>query len=366
MQYNVFTNVISVRKQYLSLLIFSFVIAGCSGDDTEPENGHIIHPEPELKIVSPTAEQGFTIGKPLAVEISIKDASKVKNVQVFVADTLYVSNLESKNQVVNIQTKNSTTGFVNIRVSYIDENGEEHSDSRTVVLYSDIVPEQKKATKVTALPHLKTSYTQGLEFYKGRLYEGTGQFGQSILAAVDLQTGKHDKAHEVDGAYFGEGITILNDTIYQLTWREHTCFVYDMNFNPLFEHSFTGEGWGLCNDGKSIIMTNGTHEVVWRNPRTFKIEKKIDVFDDQQSYEQLNEIELINGRLFANVYGENYIVEIDTATGKVLTKIDCSAIEKEGRVIGADVLNGIAHNPITRKTYLTGKWWPKLFEVIFE
>jgi glutaminyl-peptide cyclotransferase len=342
------------------------LLVRCSGEEPEPDNNSLIHPEAQLKIEGLKNEDSFTIGESIPIEISIKDVAKVQNLEIYVADTLYASGLESKNQVVTIETKNANPGFVPIRVSYQDENGEARNDSRTVVLFSDVVPEQKKATKVAALPHLNTSYTQGLEFYKGQLYEGTGQFGQSVLASVDLLTGKHNNVHQVEGTYFGEGITILNDTIYQLTWREHTCFVYDMQFNPLYEHSFTGEGWGLCNDGKSIIMTNGTHEVVWRNPRTFEVEKKIDVFDDQQSYEQLNEIELINGRLFANVYGENYIIEIDTATGKVLTKIDCSAIEKEGRVIGADVLNGIAYNPANGKTYLTGKWWPKLFEVIFE
>lgn len=348
------------------VLIVPFFLTRCSGDEPV-DDGPVINPAPPLAIEGlKNGEDQFTIGETVTVNLTIKDPSKVTGIQVFLDDTLYQSGLASDTKSFTIDTKNSRTGFIHLTIKYMDDKGESRSDTRTLVLFSDIAPVQKKAISLKSFPHDKTSYTQGLEFYNGKLFEGTGHMGQSVLAEVDLQSSKHTRSLPLGPTYFGEGITILNDTIYQITWQNKTCFVYDMNFTPVKELNYEGEGWGLCNNGKSIIMTNGTNEVVWRNPRTFEIERKINVFDDEHSIEQLNEIELINGRLFANVYGENYIVEVDTATGKVLSRIDCSAIEKEGRTPGADVLNGIAYDPKSGKTYLTGKWWPTLFEVRFE
>jgi glutamine cyclotransferase len=215
-------------------------------------------------------------------------------------------------------------------------------------------------------PHEKSSYTQGLEFYKGKLYEGTGQKSQSILGEVDLNTGKILRKIDLATDYFGEGITILNDTIYQITWSEKTCFVYDLNFNIIKQFSYEGEGWGLCNDGTYLIMSNGSSEIVWRNRHTFEIVKRIYIFNDETEIDNLNELELINGKLYVNVYQEDRIIAVDPATGKVLEDIDCSGISKDGRTPGTDVLNGIAYNPETGKTYITGKWWPKLYEVKFE
>ena len=358
-------------KKYIAIglilaLAIPFFLTRCSGEAPVTETDNPINPPAPLKIASPGNDDQFTIGETVTVDLNVKDPSKVKDLQVFVDDTLYQSGLKGESQAIEIDTKNGRTGFVTIAVRYIDDKGAERGDTRTVVFFSDITPVLKTAEVLRVLPHDKSSYTQGLEFYKGRLFEGTGHNGQSVLAEVDLTTAKHNRKHELGDSYFGEGITILNDTIYQITWQNKTCFVYNMNFELITELSYEGEGWGLCNDGKSIIMTNGTHEVVWRNPRTFAVEKTIHVFDNDDSIENLNEIELIDGRLLANVYGEDYLVEIDTATGKVLSKIDCTAIVREGRVPGADVLNGIAYEPGSGKIYLTGKWWPKLFEVKFK
>ena len=167
----------------------------------------------------------------------------------------------------------------------------------------------------------------------------------------------------MDEAYFGEGITILNDTIYQIVWQKQKCFVYTLDFKQVNSFDYEGEGWGLTNNGKSIIMSNGTAEIVWRNPRTFKIEKKIYAFSNENDFQNLNELELIEGKLMANVYTQNYMIEIDTSNGKVLSKIDCAGIVEKGMVGNANVLNGIAYNPNSKKTYLTGKFWSQLFEI---
>ena len=354
-------------KKYaaLSALILALILQACSGNDSG-EIDKPVHLEAPLKIVSPKNDDQFTVGDQLQIEIAVTDPARVKNLQLFIADTLYNPSLKAETQKITVNTANGRVGFIKVYVAYEDEKGEAHGDTRTVVFFSDIVPEKLKATNMKTYPHDATSYTQGLEFYKGKLFEGTGQMGRSILGEVDLNSGKILRKIDLESRYFGEGITILNDTIYQITWSEKTCFVYDMNFTKIKEFNYDGEGWGLCNDGEYLIMSNGSNEIVWRNRHTFAIEKRIYVFSDQQDEDSLNELELINGVLYINIYLEDRIIAVDPATGKILQEIDCSAISKDGRVAGADVLNGIAHNPETGKTYITGKWWPKLYEVKFE
>ena len=338
--------------------LIGFVLFSCSSEP-EIEINEPLHPEPPVKIINLKNDEQFVIGDEIVFDLVVSDPTKVKDLE------LYKSALKKENQSFKIGTKKARVGFTKIAITYADEKGDRHGDTRTVVLFSDIVPKAKVAKIVGTYPHDKSSYTQGLEFYKGKLFEGTGQYGKSILAEVDLKSGKHLRKHVLDAQYFGEGITILNDTIYQISYTEHTCIVYNMNFEKIKEYSYSGEGWGLCNNGKSLIMSNGSNEIVWRNPRSFAIEKSIYVFNDQSDIGQLNELELINGRLFVNVYTDDRILEVDTTTGKVLSDIDCSEVVLDGRVPGADVLNGIAYNPVTRKIYITGKWWPKLYEVTF-
>lgn len=353
-----------MKKYSLQLLIPLFLF-GCSGEPAD-DTDEIKRPEPPLKIVSPKNEAQYTVGDLLEIDLSIPDKSKISDIEIYIDDTLYQKGLAEDLESISVETDKGRVGYVKIFVAYKDEKGEKHGDTRNIVFFSDIVPKQLTAVNMKTHPHDKNSYTQGLEFYKGKLFEATGQMGQSMLAEVDLNTGAILRKIDLEKRYFGEGITILNDTIYQLTWSERTCFVYDMNFNLIKEYAYDGEGWGLCNDGTYLIMSNGSSEIIWRNRNTFEIIKRIQVFSDQSETDSLNELELIDGNLFINVYTEDRIIEVDTATGKILSEIDCSGIVKDGRVPGADVLNGIAYNPLTGKIYITGKWWPKLYEVKFE
>ena len=348
------------------LLILALTFQGCSGDEkNDPDKPQ--HLGAPLSIVSPANEDQLIVGETVEIEIEVTDPSRVKNLQLFFADTLYQDALKSESQKISIPTTtNSKVGFHKVYFAYEDDKGEKHGDTRTVVFFSDKAPEQLSAVNMKVFPHDKSSYTQGLEFYKGKLYEGTGQPGNSILGEIDLTSGKILRKIDLESRYFGEGITILNDTIYQITWSEKTCFVYDLNFTKIKEFSYDGEGWGLCNDGTYLIMSNGTNEIVWRDRNTFNIVKRIYVFTDVNDIAALNELELIDGKLYINVYQEDRIIVVDPATGKVVQEIDCTSISRDGRIAGADVLNGIAHNPETGKTYITGKWWPKLYEVKFE
>ncbi len=245
----------------------------------------------------------------------------------------------------------------------------ETSDYRGLRVLSDIIPERAKAEVVASFDHDPTSYTQGLEYYKGKLFEGTGDPGQqaqTVVGEIDLATGKHIEGRRarLDASHFGEGITILNDKVYQLTWKNGKCFIYDVNnfMGKVEEFTYTGEGWGLCNDGKSLIMSDGSERITFRDPKTFTTQRVIEVYDDTRPITQLNELEYINGLIYANVYQQNFIVVIDPKTGKVVQQIDLNEVAKAHRGTG-DVLNGIAYNPLTKKMIITGKYWTKYLEV---
>lgn len=358
-------------KKLLSLIVLAtalvFLFVKCNSDDSiedpidKPDN---VVP---VQLTSPFNEGQYTIGESVEVAIKINAAEGVSNLELFVDDTLYAEDLTIEDQTIIIPTDDlSKVGWTKILLSYTDASGKKRSDYRKIVFFSNYIPNPQNATIVNTYPHEKGSYTQGLEFYEGKLFEGTGQYNSSVLAEVDLTTGNQIRTHDLSGSIFGEGITILNDTIYQITYRSQICYMYDMAFNEVGQFKYDGEGWGLCNDGKNLLMSNGGSEIVWRNPQTFEVVKSITVFDDESEVIQLNELELINGRLFMNIYRTNKIAEVDTATGKVMAYINCQNLATDARDVGNDVLNGIAYNPATGKTYVTGKLWPKLYEVKFE
>lgn len=353
------TNIIYSLLFFVALLL----LGSCESDTTETKTEK--NPV-ALKVNAPLQNSMYTIGDNIGIDLEVVDATDIQNLTITFDDAIIREDLDIKTQSISIKTTDFPVGFSTISISYIDKVGKARKASRNIVLFSDITPAQKIASIVGAYPHKTSAYTQGLEFYKGQLYEstGSGDGNKSFIAKVDLATGAHLAYKPLENqSYFGEGITILNDTIYQLTWESGQCMVYDLNFNFIKSFTYNGEGWGLTNNGKSLIMSNGTSTIVWRNPRTFEIERKIDVFGNEQDIPALNELELIDGDLYCNVYQQNYLVQVDTTTGKLLAYIDCAGIVREGMDINANVLNGIAYNQATKKLYLTGKLWPKLFEV---
>lgn len=238
-------------------------------------------------------------------------------------------------------------------------------DSRLLRILSDITPTYLKASVVAEFPHDPTSYTQGLEFNNGQLYEGTGDPGQQGLTKVgkvDLKTGQWTPIKNgLDANHFGEGITILGDKLYQLTWQSGKCFVYDKNTMQLLsDFTYTGEGWGLCNDGKSLIMSDGSEHIYFRNPKTFGIERVINVYDEFSARTGLNELEYVDGKIYANVYTTNTVLVIEPNSGKVIEVIDATALSAVGKM-GGEVLNGIAYDG--KNLYMTGKYWGKILQV---
>ena len=247
------------------------------------------------------------------------------------------------------------------------KDGGSEEDLRMLRILSDISPAPLTAEIVNSYPHDTKSYTQGLEFNNGQLYEGTGNpqnTGESVVAKVNLTTGALSEKNALDATYFGEGITMMGDELFQLTWRDGKCFVYDKNTLTikLKEFAYTGEGWGLCNDGKYLIMSDGSERITFRDPKTFQPVRTIEVYDNVGPRTMLNELEYKDGKIYANVYQTNFVITIDPLTGKVLEQIDATALAAAGKM-GGDVLNGIAYNAATNKLYMTGKYWGKLFEV---
>lgn len=222
-----------------------------------------------------------------------------------------------------------------------------------------------KLDVVESLPHDKSAYTQGLFFYNNELYESCGQYGSSSFRKVDLKSGKVLRRLDFDRRYFVEGSCVLNDLLYILTWQEHKCFVYDAKtLKYLGELYNIREGWGLTTDGKQLIMTDGSSNIYFLDPQTFALKDTKTVKLNGKPVTYLNELEYINGEIWANVYLEDYILIINPSTGAVTGKIDCTGLlPRNLRAPNTDVLNGIAHNPATGDIYLTGKYWPRMYKI---
>jgi glutamine cyclotransferase len=218
---------------------------------------------------------------------------------------------------------------------------------------------------VGVYPHDPAAFTQGLVYLKGVLFETTGLNGSSSLRKVDLQTGRVLQQSDLPFKFFGEGMTIIGEKIFHLTWRNQKGFVYNLStFEVEREFTYAGEGWGLTTDGRVLILSDGTNQIRFLDPETFKVLRTISVFDRGQPLTQLNELEYIKGEIFANVWQTNTIVRIDPATGALLGTIDCTGLLPPGDRRGnTDVLNGIAYDASGDRLFLTGKNWPKLFEV---
>lgn len=219
---------------------------------------------------------------------------------------------------------------------------------------------------IKTIPHDSLSFTQGLLFYKGLLYESTGQYGKSKLQTIDPKTGKVIKSISIESEYFAEGIAVFRNKIYLLTWQNEVCIVFDANsLERITEFPYSGEGWGLTNFGKNyLIQSDGTNALKIIDPDGFKTVSTIFVTDGNNPISNLNELELINDEIWANIWGKDLIASINKKNGKVNFWVDLSSLRTfipYGSNI--DVLNGIAFDPETKRSFLTGKFWPYIFEV---
>ena len=218
---------------------------------------------------------------------------------------------------------------------------------------------------VNTYPHDRSAFTQGLVFEDGVLYEGTGLNGRSTLRRVELETGEVLQIHELPAQFFGEGVTVYGNDIIQLTWQSHVGFVYDRDsFELLQEFNYSTQGWGITHDGERLIMSDGTATLYFLDPETFEEIGRVGVYDNDGSVNRLNELEYVQGEIYANVWQTNCIARIDPQTGQVVGWIELKGLlTPEDRGEPVDVLNGIAYDAENARLFVTGKLWPKLFEI---
>jgi glutamine cyclotransferase len=214
-------------------------------------------------------------------------------------------------------------------------------------------------------PHDPRAFTQGLVFHDGKLLESTGQEGSSSLRRVEPETGKVLQKVDVPAPYFAEGITLLKGKIYQLTWQHQLGFIYDAwTFEQIGKFNYQGEGWGLTNDGQSLILSDGTNRIRFVDPDNFQVRKTIAVVDGNAPVTEINELEYVQGEIYANIWHADRIARIDPLSGRIVGWIDLTGLLARGEVQDEEaVLNGIAYDEPNRRLFVTGKLWPKLFEI---
>jgi glutaminyl-peptide cyclotransferase len=343
------------------VLLFSVIfICSCSGKTDRSRK-----PVSTIELIS--SPKKLVLGQSLTVKISTRlKNGKLKRVQVFLNNKLMTIS-EQAVFSFNIPLL-AETGINTIRVMAEKTDGIFNTRSQNFTVFSDIVPVKYTYSVIREFKHSADHFTQGLQIVDGFLYEGTGENGKSALFKINLANSNVLMTKPLSEKFFGEGITVLHDKIYQLTYKHQIGFVYNKSdFAVIDSFKFDSqEGWGLTNDGKSLIMSNGTGTLTWLNPENYVIEKKIQATDDQKVYQNVNELEYDNGALWANIWTSDQIIRIDARSGKVLGYIDLSGIlgvMATSQSEKIDVLNGIALFPQTGNLLITGKLWPKMFEI---
>jgi glutaminyl-peptide cyclotransferase len=258
-----------------------------------------------------------------------------------------------------------TTGRKSIKITAYKGTRSQNPVTRFIVIFSDIIPKRYSYKVVHSYPHDSEAFTQGLIYDKGVLFEGTGQKSGSSLREVELQTGKVTRQHNLDASLFGEGITLYHDRIYQVTWENKVGFIYDKaTFTVINKIYYSTQGWGLTTVNDRIVMSDGSNVLAFYEPEMFTIVSRIEVYDNEKKVDSLNELEYINGEIWANIWMSDLIARIDPSSGKVLSYVDLKGLLPEtDKTSDTDVLNGIAYDPDGKRIFITGKKWPRLFEI---
>lgn len=249
--------------------------------------------------------------------------------------------------------------------SFLHQSARPSAPVATETIASPVTAKETFFKVVNSYPHDHNAFTQGLLWHDGSLYEGTGREGRSFVRRVDLQTGKVLQQSPLPKEVFGEGLVLDGDRLVQITWQSERAFVFDAKTLALQgEWKYEGEGWGLTTDGKELIMSDGSSQLTFRDPKTFAEKRRVNVTFNGKPLDKLNELEWVDGQVWANVWQTDYIVRINPTTGAVEEYLDCSGLlDNKVRRGGEDVLNGIAYDAQNKRIFLTGKLWPRLFEI---
>ena len=308
-------------------------------------------------------------------KIQIKSSSD----KILLDDEIFINVISPNNKIIDSIEYYLNGGLVSNEVKLVDykvgennvsvkifSNNETISINKKFDIYSNIEPEIMTYNVISEYTHDKNAYTQGLEFYKNQLYESTGLNGKSTLRKSDYKSGEILNIVNLDYEYFGEGLTVINDKIYQLTWKNNIGIIYDLDFNKIgtFDYGKSKEGWGLCNDGSFIYKSDGTNKIWVLDPETLQEIRFIEVLTNKSRIKNINELEYIDWKIYANTYQFNrdVVIVINPLNGVVERVIDFSGIrDRVTQKADLDVMNGIAY--FDGKMFVTGKNWDKLFEV---
>jgi len=306
----------------------------------------------------------YTSGETLPLTVLNPEKQQIDSV-VYYLSNKKVGSVKG-NEKLTVPLNDVKLGYQDIKATAYYPDGYGESSGRIEII-SGVKAKILSYEIVNTYPHDVTSYTQGLEFYRDTLIEGTGQYGQSVLRKDNYKTGEAYKKVALDGKYFGEGITIFNNKIYQLTWKENTGFIYNAdNLSKIKDFSYAKaiQGWGLTHDDKYLYQSDGSEKIYKLDTETLQEVDYINVYAGDRKIKELNELEYANGKIYANVYQTNGIMVIDPATGAVEGILNMADLEtKITKTPQTNVLNGIAYNPKTGTFFITGKLWNKMFEV---
>ena len=332
----------------LKIIIVATLISGC-GNSSKPIKHFLIQTNANKNVISNTDTLKLSLSNP--------SNKKIDSVN-------YVMNNSPVADIFSLQNSSLGEKMIKAEVFY---DGKKEVALQKVIVVNGSTPKLYTYELLNTYPHDITSYTQGLEFYNGVLYESTGQYGESKLRTLDYKNDAILNNVNLSKSYFGEGLTVLNDKIYQLTWKEGRGLIYDVNtFETLgsFNYGQSKEGWGLCNDGRQLYKTDGSENIWILNAETLEEERFVQAYTNKGRLTNLNELEWVEGKIYANRYQKNGVAIINPINGAIEAVLDFKDLKnKVTNHPGLDVLNGMAYNPDTKTLFVTGKRWDKLFEV---
>jgi glutaminyl-peptide cyclotransferase len=362
-------------KYFLILTLFMLITwtLSCSGRsgravEIKPEIVAPVVEEPSVKLIkmtSPDENAEVKLNGQIRIALARDGKTDPDSVNIWF-DSQMVCVLKSSPLEYTISSSLLTkTGRKSIKVIAYKSGNKSQTITRFVVVYSDSKPRRNGYKIINTYTHDKEAYIQGLVYENGIFYEGTGQPGSSNLRKVELETGKVLFQVNLESPLFGEGISILGERIYQVTWQNKVGFVYDKStFKQINKVYYQTEGWGLTTIGNKLVMSDGSNILYFMDPDQFSVTSKIEVYDNEKKVDQLNELEYINGEIWANIWNTDLIARIDPSSGKVIAYIDLKGILADPATdTKINVLNGIAYDKVGKRIFVTGKNWPKLFEI---
>ena len=342
------------------IILILFILLSCDNKGNKNYNSPRI--VSQLKITSPSYNEVFKKGDSIKIEVS-SNSKKNKLIE----SMFYLGNDSIKFlNTLNISSDELVRyGKYNFSIISKFEEGSTEKINKSFLLYPQNKPDEKNYTIIKILPHDPNTYTQGLLLDQKDFLESSGQYGKSFIRRIDSKTGNVINEIKIDKNLFAEGITIYNNKLYMLSWKSNKGLIFNKNnFEIIGEIEYNTEGWGLTTYEDNLVMSDGSEKLYFRDPITFKTQKIIEVYDNNGKVENINELESINGKIYANIYGKDIILIIDPDTGLVESRINLNNLfKRENYNDKVDVLNGIAYNIDNNSIIVTGKWWPSMYEL---